>query len=137
MSQFWNLIFLQSRIQMNETYATWTAVVYSFIWLPLSSTTSARTNATVSYWEDGIDGLDARDPKTWHYILGPKIPRPDTMQLFLMGICKRTCLCSTITRWLEWVHKQNHGYIEVCDRRHSQTRLGRIQLSRWCCPCSR
>ena len=67
----------------------------------------------------------------------PKIPRHDTVWLFLMGICKRTCLCSTITRWLGWAHKQNHGYSKVCDRRHSQTRLGRIQLSRWCCLCSR
>ena len=70
-------------------------------------------------------------------LLDPKIPRHDTTWLFLMGICKRTCLGSTITRWLGWAHKQNHGCSKVCDRRHSQTRLGRIQLSRWCCPCSR
>ena len=70
-------------------------------------------------------------------LLAPKIPRHDTMWLFFIGICKSTCLCSTITRWLGWVHKQNHGCSKFCDRRHSQTNLGRIQLSRWCCPCSR
>ena len=46
-----------------------------------------------------------------------------------MGICKRTCLCSTITRWLGWAHNK------FCDRRHSHTGLGWIKLSRWCCPC--
>ena len=48
------------------------AVAYSFILLQLDSTTSAQTNATVSY---GIDGLDARDPKTRHYTLGPQDPQ--------------------------------------------------------------
>ena len=61
--------------EMNETCTTWTAVAWSFIRLPLDSTTSAQTNATVSYGEYGIDGLDARDPKTWHYTLGPQDPQ--------------------------------------------------------------
>jgi len=54
-----------------------------------------------------------------------------------MEICKLTCLYSTSTHWLGWAHKQNHDCSKVCDRRHSQTRSGRIQLSRWCCPYSR
>ena len=130
---FKTLYFCNHEPQMNETCTTWTAVAYSFIWLPLDSTTSAQTNATVSYWEDGIDGTR----RLGTTLLAPKIPRHDTMWLFLMGLCKRTCLCSTITRWLGWAHKQNHGCSKVCDRRHSQTRVGRLQLSRWCCPCSR
>ena len=51
------------------------AMAQSFMWLPLDSTPSAQTNATISYWEDGIDGLDARDPKTWHYTHGPQDPQ--------------------------------------------------------------
>jgi len=90
----------------------------------LSSSVSKWNTASTLEWMHGTQRLGTT-------LLAPKIPRHDTTWLFLMGICNRTCLCSTITRWLGWAHKQNHGCSKACDRRHSQTCLGRIQLSRW------
>lgn len=75
-------------------------------------------------------------PKTWHYTLGPKISRHYTLWLFLVGICKTMCLCSTITHWLGWAQKQNSGCCNFCGRRHSHS-WGQIQLSSWCYPCNR
>jgi len=112
----------------------WPRVSYDCCWIPLLAPKQTLLLVTEKValmdWTHGTQSLGTK-------LLAPKIPRHDTMWLFLMGICKRTCLCSTITRWLGWAQKQNHGCSNFCDRRHSQTRLGRIQLSRWCCPCSR
>ena len=133
MSQIKNLIFLQPRTpnEWNLYHVNGRGLEFHIATLAQPSSSVSKWNlASTLDWTHGTQRLDTT-------LLVPKIPRHDTMWLFLIGIFKRTCLCSIITRWLGWAHKQNHGCSKFCDIRHSQTRLGRIQLSRWCCPCSR
>jgi len=66
-----------------------------------STATLTQTSSSVSKWNisSSMDWTHGTQ-RLGTTLLAPQIPRHDTMWLFLMGICKRTCLCSTITRWL-------------------------------------
>jgi hypothetical protein len=75
--------------------------------------------------------------KTWSSISCPKISWFHTQRLFLVGVRKRSSLCTTSTSNLGLPKRPYHNCGELSGTRHPSSDMGWIQLRSWCYPCAR
>jgi len=70
-------------------------------------------------------------------VLAPEISWSHTLWLFLVGVRKRSSLCTISTSNFGRPKKPYHNCRELSDARHSSPGVERIQLPSTCYPCGR
>jgi len=70
-------------------------------------------------------------------VLAPEISWSHTLRLFLVGVRKRSSLCTISTNNFGRPKQPYHNCGELCDTTHSSSGVERIQLPSRCYPCGR
>jgi len=70
-------------------------------------------------------------------VLAPEISWSHTLRLFLVGVVKRSSLCTISTNNFGWPVNPYNNCGELSNARHSSSGLERIQLPSRCYPCGR
>ena len=105
---------------------------------PTSSSTLAPGCSTFSEWiSTSTMDRSRRERRPGTSVPSPEFSWSHTLRLFLVGVHKRSSLCTISTNSFGRPKKPYHNCGELGDARHSSLGVERIQLPSICYPCGR